>query len=309
MIAIVAVGIAFLILPGALRESLTRAKPQFWARIAAGSLITGATLLAVGLLAMAMPTLLTSIGAHHLAALCRRLIHDTLALGHPGGITAAVFLLVIGIRAAGGMMAIRRSRQATLLEHWVGTHHPGEGHDLVVVPTDTPIAMSSSLPRAQIILSTGLVKSLRQEEVEMVVRHELSHIRGRHHRYLELATVIENTLGWLPPVRSSTQVLRLGLERWADEEAAGPDPAARRALRSALLRTTGLHVMPGYATLGTPEMLTCRAQALAECPAAARTRWWHPAAVSFAAVTAATAGVSSLAVLSVSLTSTSLCYF
>ncbi|MFQ5524150.1 MAG: M56 family metallopeptidase [Acidimicrobiia bacterium] len=226
----------------------------------------------------------------------------------PPPIAVAVLLVAIGIRAGSGMLAVRRARRAAVLERWVGAHHRSESHDLVVVATATPIAMSSSVPRAQIILSTGLVESLRQDEVEMVVRHELSLIKGRHHRYLELATVIDNTLGLLPLVRSSTQVLRLGLERWADEEATGPDPAARRALRSALLRTTGLQVMPGYSSLGTPEMLTRRATALTEQPVTNRIRWWHPAVASAAVVTATTAGASSLAVLSVSLTSAGLCY-
>ena len=309
MIAIVAIGVAFLVLPGALREPLTQVRPRLWVRLSAGAMVTGSALMAFGLLAMATPTLLTGIGAHHLAALCRRLIHDTLALGHPGGIGAAFLLLVIGFRAVTGMLAVRRERHAASIEGWVGTHHRGEDHDLVVVPTATPIAMSSTVPRARIILSTGLVDSLRREEVEMVVRHELSHIRGHHHRYLGLARVIDTTLGFLPLVRSSTQVLRLGLERWADEEAAGSDPVSRRVLRSALLRTTALLVLPGYVSLGAPEMLTRRAEALAGRPTVTRIRWWHPAAVSLAAVTAATAGVSSLAVLSVSLTPAGLCYF
>jgi Zn-dependent protease with chaperone function len=219
-------------------------------------------LVAVGLMAMALPTLLTGVGAHHLAALCRKLIHDTLAWGHPGGIAAAAVLFVLGFRGAMGLFMVRRGRRTAALESWVGDHRRGSDHDLVIVPTTKPIAMSSNAPRRQVILSTGLIAALGDEELEMVIRHELSHMSRHHHRYLELAAVVEKALGWLPGVRSSAQTLRLGLERWADEEAAGSDPASRRVLRSALLATTGFHARPGFVGFGSADMIALRAKAL-----------------------------------------------
>jgi Zn-dependent protease with chaperone function len=308
MIAVVAVGLILLVLPGAFRQSLSRIRPVLWSRLAATFLAVGAGLVTVGLLAMALPTLLTGIGAHHLAALCQRLIHDTLALGHPGGIAATAALVVVGARGGMGLFMVRRARRSASVESWVGDHHRGSDHELVILPTAKPVAMSSNARQRQIILSTGLITALRDEELEMVIRHELSHMSHHHHRYLELGSVVEKALGWLPLVRASVQTLRLGLERWADEEAAGPDPASRRALRSALLATTGFHARPGFVGFGSADMIALRATALKQGPGPQTLRWWYPIVALTTVATASTAGFSSLAVLSVSLASTGLCY-
>jgi hypothetical protein len=259
-------------------------------------------------MAMALPTLLTGIGAHHLAALCQKLIHDTLALGHPGGIAAALVLLTVGARGGMGVWSVWRGRRAASFESWVGVHHRGTDHDLVILPTAEPIAMSSAAPRRRIILSAGLVTALCAEELEMVIRHELSHMSRHHHRYLELATIIEKALGWLPFVGSSVQTLRLGLERWADEEAAGSDPASRGILRSALLATIGIRIRPGFAGFGAADMIALRAEALNQEPRTGALRWWYPILALTTAGAATTAGLSSLAVLSISLASAGLCY-
>jgi hypothetical protein len=79
-------------------------------------------------------------------------------------------------------------------------------------------------------VSRGLARVLGADELEAVVRHELAHLRNRHHRDLALAAVVDAALGWVSGLRASTAAARLGIERSAEEEAA-ERPGAREATR------------------------------------------------------------------------------
>jgi beta-lactamase regulating signal transducer with metallopeptidase domain len=107
------------------------------------------------------------------------------------------------------------------------------------------------------------VDALGPDELDAVVRHELSHLRNRHHRDLVVAAVVDAALGWVPGVRASTRALRLSIERSADEEAA--EPGARDATRRALLKTTEtmLGPVPAFTAAFT---LMARLDALATPP-------------------------------------------
>jgi beta-lactamase regulating signal transducer with metallopeptidase domain len=159
-----------------------------------------------------------------------------------------------------------------------------------------------------VILSSGLIEGLSEYELTMVVRHELAHLRRRHHRHLMVAAVVEATFGWLPLVSSSAQAMRLGVERWADEEAAGTDPRARRTLGSALVTAAGCRPQPGVAGFGDVEMAVERLKALETTPPAGLSRWWYPF-VGIVTTAAASLGVASMAVVGISLGSSGICNF
>ena len=55
----------------------------------------------------------------------------------------------------------------------------------------------------QVVVSRGLVGALTSDELDAVVRHELTHPRNGHHQDLVLAGVVDATLGW-PGLRAST---------------------------------------------------------------------------------------------------------
>ena len=308
MIAVIAFGWALLALPGLARSQLSRLHPGLWTRLVVWSLGVGAGLIAVGLLAMSAPTLLEGVGAHHLAALCRRLIHDILAGGHVGGAIAAVLLSVLTFRSILGWRRLRRWRRSALIEAWVGDHRLRDGFELVVIPTSELVALTAGGAWQQVVVSEGLVAALAEDELSMVIRHEVAHLVGRHHRHLTLAAVVEAAFGWLPRVRSSVQVLRLGVERWADEQAAGTDPRLRRVLRSALLAAAGCRPQPGTAGLAGVEMVAERLMALEAVPSPETPRWLRLGA-GMVGTAAASVWVTSVAVISVSLTSGGLCYF
>lgn len=306
MIAAAALGWALASVPGVMKMRFKRLHPAVGSKLAAACLLVGAGLIAVGLLTMAVPTLLEGVGAHHLAALCRRLLHDVMGVGHVGGLGAAGVLAFVAFRAHMAFRGLQRTRAAAWVEPWIGEHRNADDHDVVVVPTDTLLAFTPGGRSNQVILSSGLVRVLDDQELALVLNHELSHLRRRHHRYLAIAAVVEAALGWLPFTRSSAWVLRLGVERWADEDATGNDSAARHVLHRALLAASGVRPNPGMAGFGGLEMLKDRLEALTGDRVQTSTRQLYPAVFALSTLAAA-AWVGSIAVLGISLVSTGLC--
>ena len=88
-----------------------------------------------------------------------------------------------------------------------------------------------------VVMTTGLLNQMSSEERTVVTLHEMSHLRRRHHVYVQLAALAAAANPLLFPV---VRAIRLGVERWADEDAAAgvrDRRAAGRALaRIALLR-------------------------------------------------------------------------
>lgn len=308
MIAVVAFGLMLLALPGAARSRLRLMGPSIESRLAAGSLAFGLGLVGIGLVSMSV-TLFEGVGSHRLAAMCRRLIHDVLAGGHFGGVVAVLLLAVLSVRAVVGWRRLRRIQKAAVIEPWVGHHQwQDENYELVVVPTADFVALTVGGVARQVVVSDGLIKALSDHELRMVVRHELAHLRRRHHTYLAIAALVDCIFGWIPVVRSSTRALRLAVERSADEEAAGDDPAARRALYSALAAATRCLPQPGIAGFGGVEMVFERLRALESKPLTSRPRWSY-VAVGFVASAAASLWLVSALLVGVSVLSVEICHY
>lgn len=309
MIAVVAFGWALLAFPGAARYRRNLLEPATETRLTAWSLVIGSGLIGFGLVSMSVPTLLDGVGAHHLAAFCRRLIHDVLAGGHLGGGVAALLMAVLAVRGVMGWRRLRRIHEAAFIEPWVGHHHRvGDTYELVVIPTTDFIALSVGGSFAQMVLSNGLVTALSDDELTMVVGHELAHLRRRHDYYLTMAALVDAMFGWVPMVRSSTRAMRLAVERSADEDAAGADLGARRVLCSALTAAARCLPQPGTASFGGIDMMLERLRAL-EANAPSHDAGWSKLAVGVVASTAASLWLFSVVVVGVSLTSSGICYF
>jgi hypothetical protein len=255
MVALVA-GIILLSLPGAAIRWLHRIEPARTVRLTRMALVGGVFLVMSGLMSMVVPTLLEGAGAHHLAAICRRILHDVLSLGHPGGVVALMVLAGTTARMVVAVRRVRAAQDAARLEPWIGRQRRIGDYRLVVIDTPKPLAIAA---RDQIIVSSSLEQFLDSRELEMLVRHELAHLRGKHHRHLTVAAAIDSAFGWLRPIRSSLAAFRFTLERWADEEAAGPNPTDRNALVTALsvVSTTRAQLgLAGFADVATvPERI------------------------------------------------------
>lgn len=263
----VAAGIALLSLPGAALRWLRPIHPSLALALTRLALGGGLVLVASGLTSMIAPTLLEDIGAHHLVGVCRRFLHDVLSLGHPGGFAAVTVLVVISARMGLAIRRTRAAQSALRVEPWIGRHRQIGDYQLVVVDTSKPIAVSG---KDQIVVSSSLEQALESEQLDMLLRHELAHVQGKHHRHLTAAAALHSGFGWLRPIRTSLAAFRFSLERWADEEAAGTDPRKREALSTALSTVATAQIAPGLAGFADADMVTERIRALGTKPQAAR---------------------------------------
>lgn len=130
----------------------------------------------------------------------------------------------------------------------------------------------SNGPIPQIVVSDGLLDALAPDEVTAVLRHEAAHLEHGHQRALILASALDRSFSVFPFVRRSTTVLRVALERWADETAAGGSPATRRQLRQALLAVTPVMANVAVPAFSAAETVAERLDALGAEPV-------HPSAL------------------------------
>lgn len=233
---LVASGVLALVLPGAAPGRWTqRLAPAARARAVRAWLTVGTIVLACGLVLSAASVAVRAAGAHAAADLC----HRVLGTGTSGGLLFAVLAgagaLALAWRAAASARRATRDQRVLRVEPWLGQHLPGEGHDLVILPTDTLLAYAVPGPRDQVVVSTGLLSALDDVELQAVLAHERSHLCHRHARHRSIASNLRAVLGWMPGVARSCRELELAIECWADEDA-GRGGAHRAALSRALLK-------------------------------------------------------------------------
>jgi Zn-dependent protease with chaperone function len=227
--------IALLALPGAAWRFGRRLQPSEWSWFCVAVLLAGALMLELSLVLYAIPTTLRAVGVHHLADMCERAIGAVLPGGAILGWPAAALAVAFPIRFLLVGRRTRRLQAGAHIESCLGHHRPVDGYDLVVLPTDHVVAFSVCGTTSQVVISQGLLHALRPEEVEAVVRHEAAHLHHGHQRLLLLAGSLEDTVPLGRIVRRSTAALRTGLERWADEFAAGHAGSSRAVVRRALV--------------------------------------------------------------------------
>lgn len=246
---LVATGIGLLVLPGMLAPRWDHLCPREWTRLNVASLTIGLWAVRVGLLLSAAPTILRAIGVEHAAMACHELFGPVLPGGAPIGLASALAVTFIQQRMRQSKRRTREALDVVRVEAWLGARSTIEGVDLVRLPTSEPLAYAVCGAPPQVVISEGLVDVLSEAELDAVVRHERSHLAHNHQRHLSLAAAAEAALGWLRPVRRSIEALRLGVERWADEDAASLPPE-RPLVRAALVKvtTTMLGPVPGFTT-------------------------------------------------------------
>jgi hypothetical protein len=264
---LLACALGLLVLPGCARPLGRRLPPAEWAKLCAGLLLAGGIALEVGLLLVGGPTALRLAGMEAVADLCEHLLGELAPGGTPLGMAAAMTALLLAVGTGRSLLRARQSRRVLRVEPEIGWHRELLGHDLVVLPSEELVAFSAGVHPPQVVVSQRLVDLLADDELAAVLRHELTHIRHRHDRYLLLARVVEQGLGLLPLVRRSTGALRCALERWADEEAAGGARRGRESVRAALVRVIEATAIPDVAAFMSLGTVVERLQALQAAPA------------------------------------------
>ncbi len=235
-LALIGLGLLFLVLPGAMSSAPSGLTVAQWARSCRNSLALGLALVVTGLVLWGAPAVLHVADGSGLTGFCDDAVH-ALPLG--GVYLAAAVLIVAAVvaaRLAGAVaLAIRGLRNARV-DAFIGNHRQVAEFDVVIVPSTRLLAVAVSGDAPQIVLSEGLVSNLDDAEVHAVIRHEMAHHRLRHRHYLVIAAAVDRVLGWIPAVRASTRALRDAIEHWADEVSTAGSRDRVAGLRSALAR-------------------------------------------------------------------------
>jgi Zn-dependent protease with chaperone function len=255
-------GLGLLALPGLFAPLGRRLPPAEWARLCRLAVVAGAVIVEVACVLYALPTVLRSAGVPALARMCQRAIGLFLPGGAPAAWTAAAAAVTIAGLATLGSTRARRGCRSVRVEPWLGEHRRYGQHDLVVLPTNRPVAVSVTGTPGQILVSQGLIDALSVEQFDVVIRHEAAHLELDHQRTLRLAAALDYGFAFFGPLRRSTAALRVALERWADEVAAGDTPGERGLLRSALLGVTAVAVGAELAAFSATETILERLRAL-----------------------------------------------
>jgi Zn-dependent protease with chaperone function len=172
-----------------------------------------------------------------------------------------------------------------LLLSWVRTARTRRRHrallELVVQPSaaipdtrllDHPAPVAFCIPGARplLVLSSGMVAELDEEQLAAVVAHERAHLKEHHHLLLLPFVAWEAALPVLPAAARAHAAVRELVEMRADDVALTslPGPAARRTLAAAIVAAAG-----GAGGAGVPD----GALAVTGSPTAARVvRLLHP---------------------------------
>lgn len=157
---------------------------------------------------------------------CRAAVHGHVHV--PPALGMAALVVVIG-GLASATRSLVRQRRARL--------GPIPHGDLLVVPDGRPMAFAVPGRHPHVVVSTGMLELLDDDERRAMLAHERAHLRHHHHRLL-LATEIAGA--FLPPLRLAAGRVRFATERWADRDAAvevgDPLVVARAIARATLAR-------------------------------------------------------------------------
>ncbi|RSS56674.1 M56 family metallopeptidase [Streptomyces sp. WAC01280] len=152
------------------------------------------------------------------------------------------------------VLLVRRwlQHRSLLKRAWLSADEGTGDGDLLVIPGSDVDAFALPGYRGRpgrVVVTSGMVRSLKAGEREVLLAHERAHLAGRHHL---LSATVDLTAAIHPALRSLREALAFHLERWADEEAAavtGDRRVAAAAIARAALAGSSRGRVGGYPLL------------------------------------------------------------
>ena len=228
-----ALGLVLLAAPAIPAQLPHRVPAGEWALLVIAVLAIGAAVLLGALALAAFPVFAWLIGAPGLVDHCRGVLAPLAADPNLLGWIALAFGTVVVCRLVSGAWRALDDARCAQVEPWLGEHVEQDEFELVVLPTTEVVAFGVPSRPPQVVVSSGLVATLRPSETAAVIDHEAAHHRLHHSRHLAVLAGIEKAFAWYPPMSRSADVARAAIETWADAET-GVDDVSRTALRRAL---------------------------------------------------------------------------
>lgn len=277
-----------LLTAGSLAERAPRLTVALWQASTFSLLVTSV----LAGIALAVPSVSMSGGLADLLTACFMAIRAQYATaeGMTFGIIGMSVATLVLTRAVGVLLlslasATRDRRRHSEVLAVVGVRNGG---GFTVLKHDVAAAYCIAARGGQVVLTSGALNSLAQNEVRAVVAHENAHLRGHHHIAIDFAAAMDRAFPWVPLFRvAAVEISRL-VELLADDAAsrqvnrscvatalvrlaAGPTPTAalaasgpnaltrvRRMLapaRPLSLASTALIAVIGFTLLTAPVMI------------------------------------------------------
>lgn len=112
----------------------------------------------------------------------------------------------------------KQYQDITLTNEFNCMYH-NEKDDIVVISHPIPLAITMGFIKPKIVVSTGVINLLTEEELRSVISHELYHYRNRDPLKVFLITLCASTMWYIPILQWFTQQYRIIQEILADEYA------------------------------------------------------------------------------------------
>jgi hypothetical protein len=182
--------------------------------------------------------------------------------GVVGLAAVAMALAALGATVARVLLRDRgRRRQQRDLLKLVGRPHPD---GFTVIDIDVPLAYCLPGRSGSVVLSSGAVALLTDEERRLVLGHEHRHLSARHHLPLVLAEALDRTFPGIPLFRTALERVRVLVEMAADDTAT---TARERLVLARALVAMGTGSRPEAALGASDTASVQRVRRLAASPA------------------------------------------
>lgn len=222
--------------------------------------------LAGGILAIeiAVTLALSPAGATHGSAIAALRAGEPSSMPAWSGVALAsgvlVFLRLLSVLLASVAVTLRARRHHRTMVDLVGTRNPllPGTH---VLDHELPVAYCLPGLRSRVVLSSGVLALLRDEELRAVLAHEAAHVEQRHDLVVLPFAALRATFPVLPGVRAAAGEVGLLVEMLADDGATRRHP--RDVLARALYKVGTAQVPRGGLAAGGNSVLL-RAQRLLE---------------------------------------------
>ncbi|WP_460060645.1 M56 family metallopeptidase [Streptomyces sp. YKOK-I1] len=153
---------------------------------------------------------------------------------------AVIALLPLGRLVACARKACRARRRHLDLLTLVGDPAPELG--ATVVDHETPAVYCLPGRRRRVVITTGALQALSEDQLRAVLEHERAHIEGRHHLLHLLADAFSLAFPGLPLARHAKEQTALLVEMIADDHALRSHP--RDVLATAMCEVAAGRVPP-----------------------------------------------------------------
>jgi Zn-dependent protease with chaperone function len=105
-----------------------------------------------------------------------------------------------------------------MTEHY-GKAHQLNGNQFMVISHSMPVAVTMGLLKPRIVISSGLLSLMEEDEIEAVIEHEKYHLRHKDPLQMFLLSMLSVSMWYIPIFKWLSEKYNLIIELMADKHA------------------------------------------------------------------------------------------